>query len=737
MLDAMPNGDARPLLVFLSHTSELRQHPRGGSFVAAAESAVTRAAHAIRDMKYFTAGDDSPAQVSRDAVATADVYVLIAGLRYGSPVRDRPEVSYTELEFEVATEVGLPRLVFVLGDDIQGPQALTRDVEHGTRQRAFRARLADSGVTTATVTSPAELELSLFQALTREQGTRRPGVSPVWSVPPMRGDEVDRPELVEALVAALLGSGGSSGRVTTGLVGVGGFGKTTLARMVAHDRRVREEFSGGLVWLTVGEDAVGAVLAAKVVSVARMFDPQAAEVADPQSAGGILGRAFEGRRALLVVDDVWTSEQVEPFLIGGDRVVRLFTTRQHGLLPVGAALVRVDQMTEVEAHQLLTAGVPEMPPTPVAEALRVTGRWPVLLALVRGAIRDALDGGGDPAAELVDVVAALESEGITALDAANDGRRSAAVAATVEISMSRLAPDERERYRELAVFAEDVEIPGSVVARLWARTGFCSRFQARRLCRRLFDLGLVAGFRRDPDRLILHDVIRAYLRQASRAEHQRWNAEVVDAHRDLLPAEAGWAGLPSDEHYLWSWLATHLRDAGRRAELEAVLADPRWLVAKLERVGPAGLEADLRLSEQPQAQALSVVVRQDAHLLAPLDPPGSLAATFASRLPGHTGLHDLGAQILASINRPHLRAVGSMPDLPQDSLLRVVPGHTHGMVAVAVAPDSSWLATGGGLGDETVRIWDARTGQLRHTLSAHTYGDVRLISRVNGAGHDG
>jgi len=179
------------LRVFVSHTSELREFPAGVSYVAAVERAISACGHVIVDMADFPAADQVPAELCAERVRDCDVYVGVLGTRYGSPVRDRSQVSYTELEFETATDAGLDRLVFLLDTgaaDVGIPLSGLIDLDFGARQEAFRRRVQDRGLVTGSFANPDMLGQLVERSL-RELAAKRPGLQPlehprrVWNIP--------------------------------------------------------------------------------------------------------------------------------------------------------------------------------------------------------------------------------------------------------------------------------------------------------------------------------------------------------------------------------------------------------------------------------------------------------------------------------------------------------------------------------------------------------------------------
>jgi hypothetical protein len=199
--------------------------------VDAAERAVIQADCVPVDMKHFCADERPPAQVCQEAVLNADVFVGIVGFRYGSPVRDRPELSYVELEFQEASKAGMPCWVFLLGKQTLGPAELFWDPDYGARQEAFRHSLPESGITVKTIASPDDLRAELCVALVKsDRGEGTVGWrGSVVAVPPLlRSDVVERPGLMAQLVRAVIRPGAGVVGMTIGLWGAGGFGTTTL-----------------------------------------------------------------------------------------------------------------------------------------------------------------------------------------------------------------------------------------------------------------------------------------------------------------------------------------------------------------------------------------------------------------------------------------------------------------------------------------------------------------------------
>jgi hypothetical protein len=170
--------------VFISHTAELNRFPAGRSFVDAAKDAINRAGDVPTDMSYFAARDQKAKSYCIDQVREADIYLGLIGFCFGSRVRDSPDISYTQLEFGAATQLGKERLVFLLDKgsaDLGLPGTYFSDPnpELNERQLEFRAYVRDHAGIVKKVGNIAELELGVYQAL-RESGS---SAKPVTAAP--------------------------------------------------------------------------------------------------------------------------------------------------------------------------------------------------------------------------------------------------------------------------------------------------------------------------------------------------------------------------------------------------------------------------------------------------------------------------------------------------------------------------------------------------------------------------
>ncbi|MEL6988311.1 MAG: NB-ARC domain-containing protein, partial [Bacteroidota bacterium] len=290
-----------------------------------------------------------------------------------------------------------------------------------------------------------------------------------FQAPPLPSHFVDRPEVSQNLKKILTTESTKQfgTLVISAIHGLGGIGKTILAQALAHDPQVQGRFRDGILWATLGQQPdVLSLLQGWIVALEDYdYKPTTVRVASNH-----LNSLLYDKAVLLVIDDGWNVEDIEPFRVGSGKCQAIITTRRADVAEeVNAQLYSLDLMSKSQSLMLLSNRLGrELKDKEQAEAKKLAVAVEYLpIALDLAAARIAR---GKSWSELY---SALTSEiaRLKILDGVRHRRKKESILeASFNMSLNVLRKDFPEAWNSfvwLGVLPEDVSIAAPMVATLW------------------------------------------------------------------------------------------------------------------------------------------------------------------------------------------------------------------------------------------------------------------------------
>jgi hypothetical protein len=249
-------------------------------------------------------------------------------------------------------------------------------------------------------------------------------------VPPAPADFTGREDKLNELLVSIEGGG-----VTiSGLQGMGGIGKTALALKLVE--LLKPRYSDAQFFLDLkGASTQPLTVAEALAHVVRAYHPAAKLPDSENELRGLYLSVLEGQRALLLMDNAASAEQVEP-LIPPSGCLLLVTSRQHFIVP-GLGAKNLDTLSAADARELLQTIAPRIG-TDADEIAALCGYLPLALRLAAATLLKYRN--LSPA----DYVRRLQGR----------QQRLKFIDASLSLSYELLSEELRERWRWLAVFPQ-------------------------------------------------------------------------------------------------------------------------------------------------------------------------------------------------------------------------------------------------------------------------------------------
>jgi tetratricopeptide (TPR) repeat protein len=267
-----------------------------------------------------------------------------------------------------------------------------------------------------------------------------PTGSALHQLPTPPSDFTGRAQELDELMRAL-----EQGGVTiSGLQGLGGVGKTTLALKLAQ--QLTSRYPDAQFYLDLKGTSKTPLSASDAMAhIIRAYQPTAKLPEGEAELSGQYRSVLHNQRALLLMDNAADDVQVKP-LIPPDSCVMLVTSRQHFTLP-GLFAKNLDALPAEDARKLLLKIAPRI--NEQADTIaKLCGYLPLALRLAASALAERID------LSVADYVRRLS----------NVQQRLKLIDASLSLSYELLSPEMQERWCVLAIFPDAFDSAAATAA---------------------------------------------------------------------------------------------------------------------------------------------------------------------------------------------------------------------------------------------------------------------------------